>query len=907
VFIISPYGIAIIKSDISHRHKAFFDIISDKKSDTYCRKIKDNMDEIQSFGKWLRHRRRGLDLTQEEFAHKVGCAPITIRKLEGDKMRPSKQLAESLSRSLGIPPSQREEFVQFARATGFETSQRPLLDISTEGNGQISVSSLSNKHRTNLPAPIATFIGREKEQADLLYLIMKNRLVTVTGTGGIGKTRLSLQVGQKLLSEYPEGVWFIALEAISDPALVPKTAASVFDIREGAERPVMETLVNILRSKDALLILDNCEHVLNACAALISALLTSCPSIKILATSREPLGIIGEAVYRVPSMKLPNAQESLDSFRDSESVRLFEERAQLVQFDFSLTLENASSMACICQRLDGIPLAIELAAAKVNMLSVQQIADQLHNDFVLLARAGHTALPRHQTLRAAIDWSYNLLTPSEKVLSRRLSVFVGGWTVNAAESVCSDELLRSEEVLILLEQLINKSLVIKEETGGEARYRFHETIHQYMTQNLSEAGEEQVIRTRHLKYFLKLSKRIEPGLVSSQQMEWISRTKVESHNIRASLEHAVKADVEAGLYIISSLGDFWMDFDCREAVHWLTELLQKPESKKYRHARAKALCTQSEFLFLLEKYKDAQDAAEASLALFQAIGDRYGQADSLISLGQIFILGSVADPRKGVGLVEQALTLARSLGDSRRQATALNVLGWDHRDFKRAFVYWREATTLYRQVGHWDGLAHNLSSLGLFLLMDGQLAAAQKCLDEANSLFQQLNIQRRSHLLSGLGQIALLSGDFEQARACFQEDARINNELGSRIDYLWAMSRLGFAELRTGNIIRARQIFAESAQSFQKDGSKIGVIFALEGMSNLYIAIGKAIIAARLIGWTDAMRREIGDTRPRLEQVEIEKVIAACIDKLGKEEFSNAYEDGNKLTLDQAVAHALET
>jgi predicted ATPase/DNA-binding XRE family transcriptional regulator len=864
------------------------------------------MDEIQSFGKWLRHRRRGLDLTQEELAHRVGCAPITIRKLEGDKMRPSKQLAESLSRSLGVLPTQREVFVRFARATTCEEPYHLLLHISTNENEHISVSSLLNKHRTNLPASIATFIGREKEQADLLNLIAKNRLVTVTGTGGIGKTCISLQVGQKVLNEYPDGVWFIPLEAISDPDLVPKTAASVFNIREGTERLTTEILMSVLCSKTALLILDNCEHVLQACVGLISPLLANCPRLKILATSRESLGMVGEAIYRVPSLKLPNGQESLDSFRDSESVRLFEERAQLTHFDFNLTLENATFIALICQRLDGIPLGIELAAAKVTMLSVKQIADQLRDNFHLLARGGSTAQTRHQTLWTAIDWSYNLLTPSEKVLSRRLSVFVGGWTVGAAMSVCSDELLRSEEVLSLLEQLINKSLVIREETGHEGRYRFHETIHQYMKQKLVESGEEQAIRTRHLKYFLKLSEQIEPELVSSQQIEWMSRTSVERHNIRAAIEHAVKTDVEAGLYITSRLGDLWENFDCRETLRWLAQLLQKPEAIKYPHARAKALCRQSGFLFVFERYKEAQNAAEASLALFQATGDRYGQVDSLISLGEIFILGSIADPTKGAELAEQALTSARSLGDIHRQARALNALGWDHRDFKRAFVYWMEATTLYRQVGDWDGLANNLSRLGLFLLLDSQLDAARNCLDEANLLFQQLNIHRRSHLLSGLGQIALMDGDYEQARACFQEDARINSELGSRIDYLWAMSRLGFAELRAGNIIGARQIFNEVLHSFQEDGSQIGVVFTLEGMSSLYVTMGKGAIAARLIGWADMTREKIGDTRPKLEQANVNKTIASCIVKMGEDAFLDEYQAGKKTSLDEAVIYALK-
>ena len=864
------------------------------------------MDENHSFGKWLRHRRRGLDLTQEELAHRVECAPITIRKLEGDKMRPSKQLAESLSRSLGISPSQSEEFVQFARATGLETPQRLPPDVSPGGNGHTSASSLSNKPRTNLPAPIATFIGREKEQADLLNLIMKNRLVTLTGTGGIGKTRISIQVGQRLLNEYSDGVWFLPLDTVFNPDLVPIAVASVFDIRESAERPVTETLRNVLRSKTALLIFDNCEHVLNASATLIRALLTNCPSLKIFATSREPLGIVGEALYRVPSMKLPRVQESLDSFRASESVCLFEERARLAKFDFCLTLESAASIARICQHLDGIPLAIELAAAKVTLLSVEQIADQLYENVCFLARGGGTSLPRHQTLRSAIDWSYNLLTPSEKVLSRRLSVFVGGWTVDAAVSVCSDESIQREEALHLLEQLINKSLVIREETDHEGRFRFHETIRQFMKQSLVESGEEPAISTHHLKYFLKLSEQIEPELVGPRQVQWRSRVRVERHNIRAALEHALKTDVEAGLYITSRLSDFWTNSDCREVVHWLTEFLQKPEAREFPDARAKALCTQSGFLFMLEQYKQAQNAAETSLALFQGLENWHGQVDSLISLGEVYILGSMADPKRGVEVAEQALTLARSLGDVRRQASALNVLGWDHRDFKRAFIYWREATTLFRHVEDWDGLAHNLSRLGLFLLMDDQFAAAKECLDEANLLFQQLNIHRGSHLLSGLGQIALMDGNYEQARACFQEAVKINNELGSRIDYLWATSRLGHAEILAGNTSRARQIFGEVLRSFQEDGSQIGVVFAIEKMLILHTILRKVDIASRLIGWADTTREKIKDTRQKLEQAEIDKLIAACRTAMGEAAYADAYKEGSKLTLNEAIYLALE-
>jgi non-specific serine/threonine protein kinase len=838
------------------------------------------MEEI-SFGFWLRKQRRALDLSRQAFAGQVGCAEVTLRRIEAGTLKPSKELANIILERLGIDEIARPGWISFARGI---SSLPGFSPPSTK------------KPNSNLPAQLTTFVGREKEQSEVISLITKHRLVTLSGSGGVGKTRLSIKVGELVLGTYADGVWLVELASLSNSALIAQTFAVQFGLTAQSTIPFTDLLINFLRSRSILLMVDNCEHLLDACAHFIETLLKNCPHLKILASSREPLGIMGEAIYLVPSLEVPDLQQLIDTFRDFESVHLFEERAQLNRFDFSITLENAGSVAEICQRLDGIPLAIELAAAKVGMLSTEQIAKQLDESFNILTGGSRTALPRHQTLRASMNWSWGLLTEAEQKLMRQLSVFAGGWTLEAAQAVCDGN------VQELTHSLVRKSLVVID----QERYHFHETVRQYAHEKLIEADEEENTQDKHLRYFLKLSEQIKRGLVGPQQLDWRRRTNDEFNNLRVSLEYALRANVEAGLYIASRLGQFWPDFDSQEEMCWLDAFIQKPESKKYPHARAKALCEQSGFLFIFEQYKEAQNAAEAALELFRTIGDRYGQVDSLISLGQIFILGSVADPVKGVELAEQALTSAQSLGDNLRQARALDVLGWDHRDFKRAFIYWKEATTLYRQVGHWEGLAHNLSTLGYFLLMDGQLSAAQKCLDEANSLFQQLNIQRRSHLLSGLGQIALIDGDYEQARACFHENARINNELGSRIDYLWAMSHLGLVELRAGNIIGARQIFAESSQGFQKDRSKIGVVFTLEGMSSLFIVIGKARVAARLVGWADATRREIGDTRPRLEQVDIEKLIDACGAKMGKEEFSKAYEDGRKLTLDQAIAYALE-
>jgi tetratricopeptide (TPR) repeat protein len=432
-------------------------------------------------------------------------------------------------------------------------------------------------------------------------------------------------------------------------------------------------------------------------------------------------------------------------------------------------------------------------------------------------------------------------------------------------------------------------------------------IREHGREQLFEAGEEEAIHDQHLKYFLKLSEKLEPELLGPQQMEWFTRTNDERNNLRAALQHAVKTDVEAGLYISGRLEHFWRSQDNREGTRWLTEFLQRPESKEYPHARAKALHTQGRILFNFEQYDEAQAATEESLMLFRTVGDQYGEVDSLVSLGFIVTLGSIADPAKGAELVQQGLALARSLGDIGRQAWALCVLGWDHSDFKRAFAYWEEAIILYRQVGHLGRLADTLSELGFFQLMNGQIDASQKCLDESSSLLQQLNIKgRRNHLLSAYGQIALMRGEYEQARAYFQEDAAISNVSGGRIEYLWALVRLGFAELRAGNIPQARQILTETARNFQQDGSRIGVVVSLEWMASLHIAANKNEVAARLIGWADATREIISDSRPLLEQADVDRDIAAVVARIGSAAFQEAYDKGRAMSLDEAVAYALE-
>jgi len=755
----------------------------------------------------------------------------------------------------------------------------------------------------NLPFQISKFIGRQKELNEIANLLADHRLVALVGTGGIGKTRLSLKVGEGLLRNYADGVWLAELASLGNPALVPQTVAALFSLVEGSEELLTEKLIRALRPKTVLLLLDNCEHLLDACAHLVDVLLRNCPNLKILTTSREPLGITGEAQYHVPPLGLPDLQQILENLLEYESVQLFDERARLVQKHFSLTMENAFSVTHICHRLDGIPLAIELAAAHVDMFSTEQIAARLDESFNLLASGSRTALPRQQTLHASIDWSWNLLSDPQRILLRRLSSFAGGWTLDAANAVCAGKGLEPNQVLEGMTQLAAKSLVTADhEEGRDRRYRLLEMIRQYAREKLVEANEEANLHADHLNYFLTLSEQIERELRGPGQVEWFARTLDERDNLRAALEHASRTNVEAGLYISGRLRNFWEAFDNNEGVRWLTEFLQKPESKNYPLARAKALCTQGWLLLWLEQFDRAHSAAQECLALYRACGDQYGEVDSLNLLG--FISNVI---KKGeLNSQGPALAIAQSLGDVGRQATALYIMGWDHRDFKRAFAYWEEAIKLYRQVGNLRPLANTLSILGFFLLLDGDIESAQKYLDESNMVYQKLDPKaEKGHLLGTYGLIALMRGDYDQARAYFQENARKNKELGSRMDYLWANVRLGHVALYEGNLTEARQVFSETARNFQKDEHTTGVIFTLELMASLYVAVSKAEYAARLIGWADATREKTGNTRPVLEQAVVDRDSAASAARIGKAAFKEAYDKGRSMTLDEAVTYAI--
>ncbi len=843
------------------------------------------MSEETTFGTWLHHQRRILDLTQQTLADQAGCARITLRRIEADVLKPSKELALILLEKIGVPEHERSQWVAFARGlAGFPTKQ---------------IISSPSKPITNIPAPITTFVGREKEQVEIINLIHKHRLVTLTGSGGVGKTRLSLKVGGQVLGDYANGVWLAELASISDPTLLTQTIAKVFGLAIQSGIPILEILLNFLRAKTTLLILDNCEHLLDACAQLTDTLLKHCPNLKILATSREPMGITGEALYRVPSLELPDLQHILDHFKDYESVRLFVERAQLAQTDFSLTMEDASFVAQICSHLDGIPLALELAAAKVGSLSTKEIAEQLETSFNLLTGGSRTALPRQQTIRASLEWSWTLLSEEERVLMRQLSVFAGGWTLESAQAVSDGA------VVGLMDSLVKKSLIaLNQESGSERRYRFHEMIRQYAREKLVEAGEEENIRMRHLAYFVKLAQQAEPELYRANQLYWWEKLSAEFDNIRAALEWAVKSDAKAGLQLMTDSWLFWVArSDRNEANRCLTQLLER--HVEVDALRVSALVLHTQMAVSVRDLTQANILASQALELARTLANKDMEAFGLLNMG--VIAGFQSDFGRSIPLLEQSLEFSRELGNIFGQALALGALGAFSTDHERGKTYLMESLTLYRVLGHLSGIAFVLKELANLEIWEGDFLQSAQRLEEARSIFHQLgDPSSEASVLQCYGRLAFAQGNYPLARTYYEESIVLGEMSGDYLDTQWTHANLAYATLKEGDVAQARRHFEISIQSFQEINNSIGVTFAIEGLASLHCNQNQPEHASRLIGWADATREKIGDLRPRGEQADVDRDIAAIIAKIGSSAFEVAYDEGRAMTLDEAVAYALE-
>jgi non-specific serine/threonine protein kinase len=694
---------------------------------------------LPEVGLLLRQHRIDAGLTQEALAERTGLGVRSIQGIELGEHRPRQDTVRRLCQALGLAGP---DWTRVEAATRPAPRARPARGAPARLRGLPIEMGAGRARGHNLPASLTSFVGRERDLATIQDLLGKARLLTLTGAGGVGKTRLALQAARSLLDRYPDGVWLVDLAPLADPSLIPLTVATALDLRERPVEPVVATLLTFLENRQVLLLLDNCEHLIQACANLVAALLRSCGLVRILATSREPLGIAGEATWRVPSLSLVDPRlitqgntDTVAAVREAESVQLFVDRARLGAPGFELTRDNAVAVAQICQHLDGIPLAIELAAARVRALPVALLSRRLDDRFRLLREGNRAALPRQRTLRATIDWSYDLLAEPEQILFRRLAVFARGWDLEAAESVCGgEEAGTAVDVVDLLTRLVDKSLVVLDESVGHARYHYLETIQQYAAERLDEAGEAPRFRRRHCRFYLNLAERAELELYRADQRAWMDRLHLEQDNLRAALRECLATDPAAGLRLAGALQRFWLDRgDLGEARSLLEKLLARaPEQEP---SRGRALLT---FGIVVTAHGDqatSQSSIERGLAILRSNGEEWHIAHALVWLGRVVGLGgSYARARE---YLYEGLTLARSSGEPTNVIFALAYLGeLDEQEglLETAKALYLESLDVSRNAGNLRGWDFALLRLGAVARMQGDLTRAHKYLGECLAL-----------------------------------------------------------------------------------------------------------------------------------------------------------------------------
>lgn len=780
-----------------------------------------------------------------------------------------RRLSDVLAREVGAQPDPktRQLYEDIAGnrfpAPADDKSPSPVIQRRlTEPSGPSRVPATP---RQNLPRQLTSFVGRRREIAEISELMGRSQLVTLSGAGGCGKTRLALEAAAEFGSHYSDGVWWVALAPLSEPALVPQAVASALGIHEQPGRPVLDTLLDWLEPKTLLLLLDNAEHLLAACVILVDAVLRRCPSIRILLTSREASRIDGEVAYPVSPLSIPTAGKlaSLDVLAQSEAVRLFVDRAVATLPSFRLTEQNVQAVVQICRRVDGIPLAIELAAARVRALSVEQIASRLNDQVRLLTDGGQIGVPRHQTLRATMDWSHNLLTSAEKILLRRLAVFAGGFTLEAAEFVVTGTDLEPGSILDHLAGLVYKSLVEVDERGAEVRYRLLEPVRQYALSKLREVQEEPAVRACHRDFFLALAERAHAGLVSQDRVSWQSRVEAEHDNIRAALQWSIGAsEFEEAFRLGASMARFWARHGyLEEGWKWLREL-RKHESAVSPVARARLLVGVGLLTFEIGDQVEAM-AVENALNVFRELGNRDEVEASLRLLGMIENERGEFD--RAAAVLDEAVALASQSGDTVREAEALRQRGYvelRRGDYGRGIPYLQRSLELLRQTGADRSVGFALGHLAQAYLYQGHSASAIAMLREAITLVETARQSTATAYFRNLLSLALLwLEDYDAAEAEYRRNLAYSDEIGHR----WAVAQ------------------------------------ALIGFGALNIQKGDVQVAMRLLAAAQAFLTATVYKLPAAEEEYVQSLLSRLRDSLDPTEFELGWAAGSALTLKQAI------
>ena len=913
-------------------------------------------DETLAFSALLRQQRLAAGLTQGVLAERAGVAARTIQDLERGIAQPRRETVRRLVAVLAPPPEIRAQ-IEAASSSPRDRDGRPGHVASVDpashrlapAPDQMTDQSGWTSSQASLPVALTSLVGREHELAAIAGQLTKTRLLTLTGVGGVGKTRLAIEAARAAQADYADSVRLVELAALADPVLVPQTVAKVLGIAEQPGRPLIETVIGVLQSRQILLVLDNCEHLLDGCAALVQQLLTACDGLRVLATSREPLGVESEVVWRVPSLSVPASDVASTPDGDLAeygAVRLFVDRARLVQPSFALTEESTPAVIDICRRVDGIPLAVELAAARVPFLTVRQIAARLDDQLGLLTHGRRTAVPRHRTLQATLDWSHNLLAEPERALLRRLAVFAGGWTLEAVEAVCCGDGLDRAEILDLLSRLVDASLVIVEERAGEARYRLLEPVRQYAFERLRATTEEAAARDRHAAWCLTLTEGADPALWPSLRPGWREWLRVERDNLRAALAWCLDHDPPTGLRLASQLGWWWyVESSLEEGRHWLEACLSRCPGETPDHVRA--LLGLGRFPLMQGDRSTARALSERTLALARKIGDLFGQTEALRGLGNLLAdIGAVEEARAHL---EEGLTLVRELGNRRGIAGNLGWLGnldLAEGEYDRARTRYEESLEIARTLEDPWLLATLLTYLGAVATGQGEYRHARARFEEATAV---MNVHETPSLLGFLtwwkAHLAYCQSDLTQAASLYEEAVAIGRRYGGRgmiASALFGLARVtlargdptgaaaraeealrlldpaddvrrssalyvqGLAVAQQGDHARGEALVCESLTLRAKAGRRALVAECLEALAQIAAQMERAARSTRLLGAADALRSLIGAPVPPVGRAAIEAATDAARTSLGADAFAETWADGQTLSFERAVAYALD-
>ncbi len=738
-------------------------------------------------------------------------------------------------------------------------------------------------YKHNLPVQLSSFVGRHKELAEVKRLLKGTHLLTLLGPGGTGKTRLMLEAAEEVVGDYANGVFLVELAPLTDPELIAERVAAPLNVQEQPGRTIRDSLVDFLRRKELLLLLDNVEHVVRECAELVEYLLSHCPRLKILVTGREALFISGEVTLQIPSLSLPssNGQVDLDKIRSSEAVQLFLTRAQEFRPDFVLSAANAGSIAEIVRRLDGIPLALELATARLRMLTVEQIAARLDDRFRLLTGGRRTALARQQTLQAMIDWSWNLLGDKERLLLQRLSVFAGGWSMTAAQAVACDERLDEYDVFDLMEQLVSKSLVtVSYPAAGRARYGLLESIRQYGRDRLFESGESAALRDRYTDYYVAFAEEAGPHLKQSDMLTWMARIIAELDNLRAVMVWTLEERPELALRIAGNLiysEVQWLHPS--EARAWLEPAIEK--------ARA-----------LLADESPAGDSPAVRMNDF--IG-------ALIGLGATY--GWYGHPADALPLLEEGIELARRHGEDRHfvYATGVKYGGTFQVLTEKQMRELEEAIAIGRENGFAIELTYPLGTYGMSLIADGRMDEAQTYVEEGLALARQLNNPYMSAVVhSGHGFLARLRGDLPAAREHALAALKNYEDLNMRRSAVTAISELAHVARQMADFELAEGYYRQSIVGWQELGHVAAVAHQVECFAYMALERGQYERAAMLLG-AAGIAREKANMLSNIphEIAELDAAMQRLLEAMDEEERDRALAAGRQMSLDDAVTMAL--